>query len=85
MCSIMAHRGPDGQGIYFGDRVTLGHRRLSIIDLNSGKQPIHNEEEDIWVVCNGEIYNYQDLMTDSEEERSHILHKKRYRSYCSLL
>lgn len=60
----MAHRGPDDQGFYFGDQVTLGHRRLNIIDLNSGKQPIHNEEGNIWVVYNGEIYNYQNLTTE---------------------
>ena len=75
MCSIMAHRGPDGEGFYFGDKVTLGHRRLSIIDLNSGKQPIHNEEEDIWVVFNGEIYNYQDLTADLKK-RGHTFYTK---------
>ena len=75
MCSIMAHRGPDGEGFYFGDQVTLGHRRLSIIDLNSGKQPIHNEEEDIWIVFNGEIYNYQDLTTELKK-RGHTFYTK---------
>jgi asparagine synthase (glutamine-hydrolysing) len=73
MCSIMAHRGPDGEGFYFEDRITLGHRRLSIIDLNFGKQPIHNEDEDIWVVFNGEIYNYQDL-TDDLKKRGHTFY-----------
>jgi asparagine synthase (glutamine-hydrolysing) len=68
MCSALAHRGPDDQGYYCGDRATLGHRRLSIIDLNSGKQPIHNEEEDIWVVCNGEIYNYQKLTLELKKK-----------------
>jgi len=63
MCDSIAHRGPDDKGYYFGENVTLGHTRLSIIDLGSGHQPIHNENEDIWVVFNGEIYNYRDLTT----------------------
>lgn len=75
MCSILAHRGPDGEGIYSGEQVTLGHRRLSIIDLDSGKQPVHNEEEDVWVVFNGEIYNYQDLTADLKQ-KGHTFYTK---------
>lgn len=63
MCDSIAHRGPDDKGYYFGENVTLGHTRLSIIDLGSGHQPIHNENEDVWVVFNGEIYNYRELTT----------------------
>lgn len=58
MCDIIRHRGPDDSGMFSGDRVGLGMRRLSIIDLAGGHQPIHNEEESVWVVFNGEIYNY---------------------------
>jgi asparagine synthase (glutamine-hydrolysing) len=62
MCDQMIHRGPDDQGIYVKGNVGLGSRRLSIIDLDSGRMPIHNEDESIWVVQNGEIYNYPNLV-----------------------
>jgi len=61
MADSMYHRGPDDEGAYISGNVGLGHRRLSIIDLNRGKQPISNEDETVWIVFNGEIYNYQDL------------------------
>jgi asparagine synthase (glutamine-hydrolysing) len=61
MCDVMVHRGPDEDGVYIGDGVGLGMRRLSIIGLDSGRQPIANEDRTIWVVFNGEIYNYQAL------------------------
>ena len=61
MTDAMAHRGPDGQGQYVSGPVGLGHRRLSIIDLSTGAQPLANEDETVWIVFNGEIYNYQDL------------------------
>lgn len=69
MCNAMVHRGPDDEGIYLSDRYTsstnirvgLGHRRLSIIDLNTGHQPIHNEDRTVWVIANGEIYNFPRL------------------------
>ena len=64
MCSIMQHRGPDDSGTYYSKRVGLGHRRLSIIDLQTGKQPLSNERETVWVVFNGEIYNYRELRDD---------------------
>lgn len=70
MCDILGHRGPDDSGTYFDDSVSLGHRRLSIIDLDSGKQPIHNEDESVWIVFNGEIYNYSG-MRDELEKRGH--------------
>ncbi|HET6460290.1 MAG TPA: asparagine synthase (glutamine-hydrolyzing) [Syntrophales bacterium] len=63
----LAHRGPDGEGIYQGEGVLLGHRRLSIIDLVTGKQPMTNEDRTICVVFNGEIYNFQDLRRELEE------------------
>ena len=62
MCKTIAHRGPDQQGIYFDKHVSLGHQRLSIIDLSQkGKQPMSNEDGTVWIVFNGEIYNYLDL------------------------
>lgn len=64
MCNTMEHRGPDDAGYYHGHNVGLGMRRLAIIDLNTGNQPIANENRDVWVVFNGEIYNYQILRTD---------------------
>ncbi len=67
MCDIMAHRGPDGEGFYTNRNITLGHRRLSIIDLKTGDQPIYNEDGSVVVVYNGEIYNYQELRTDLEK------------------
>ena len=61
MTQIMEHRGPDDHGIYVGEHVGLGSRRLSIIDLAGGRQPIANEDETMWIVFNGEIYNYREL------------------------
>jgi len=61
MTQAMKHRGPDDQGIYSTEQVGLGSRRLAIIDLTGGRQPIANEDESIWVVFNGEIYNYREL------------------------
>ena len=61
MCDVMRHRGPDDEGTYLAGPVGIGMRRLSIIDLASGHQPIHNEDKSVWVVLNGEIYNYREL------------------------
>jgi asparagine synthase (glutamine-hydrolysing) len=61
MCQTMIHRGPDDEGIYTKGSVGLGIRRLSIIDLGGGHQPIHNEDKTIWIVFNGEIYNFLEL------------------------
>jgi asparagine synthase (glutamine-hydrolysing) len=61
MCGAMVHRGPDDEGVYVGDGVGLGQRRLSIIDLDTGHQPMTNEDGTVWIVFNGEIYNYQEL------------------------
>ena len=67
MCDAIAHRGPDDDGYYINERVGLGMRRLAIIDLAHGQQPIHNEDRTVWIVFNGEIYNYQELRTRLEE------------------
>ncbi|MFQ5788421.1 MAG: asparagine synthase (glutamine-hydrolyzing), partial [Thermodesulfobacteriota bacterium] len=61
MTDALNHRGPDDEGMYISQQVGLGHKRLSIIDLNVGKQPISNENGTVWVVYNGEIYNYKEL------------------------
>jgi asparagine synthase (glutamine-hydrolysing) len=64
MCDVIRHRGPDDQGTLVADGVALGMRRLSIIDLSTGHQPIHNEDRTIWVVFNGEIYNFRELRNE---------------------
>jgi len=61
MTDTMIHRGPDDSGTYVSGSVGLGHRRLSIIDLHAGKQPLSNENGQIWIVYNGEVYNYREL------------------------
>lgn len=64
MAAAIVHRGPDDEGFYSNSEVILGMRRLSIIDLAGGHQPIANEDESLWVVCNGEIYNFRELRAD---------------------
>ena len=76
MISVLVHRGPDDSGLYCSQqdavrssakpRAALGHRRLSIIDLESGRQPLANEDETVWIVFNGEIYNYHELRGNLE-------------------
>lgn len=66
MCQTIVHRGPDDEGIYAKGPVGLGMRRLSIIDLGGGRQPIHNEDQSVWVVFNGEIYNFPELRRELE-------------------
>jgi asparagine synthase (glutamine-hydrolysing) len=67
MCDIIAHRGPDGEGVYLSGSVGLGHRRLSIIDLSTGDQPMCNEDGSIWIVYNGEVYNFGELRGELEK------------------
>jgi len=64
MCRTIVHRGPDDEGIYAGTRVGLGARRLSIIDLAAGHQPLSNEDGSIWIAHNGEVYNFPELRQD---------------------
>jgi asparagine synthase (glutamine-hydrolysing) len=66
MCDVIRHRGPDDEGIHVAPGVGLGMRRLSIIDLSGGRQPIHNESRTVTVVFNGEIYNYRELRVELE-------------------
>ncbi|MCA9043788.1 MAG: asparagine synthetase B, partial [Planctomycetaceae bacterium] len=61
MTDAIQHRGPDGEGHHIEGAVGLGHRRLSIIDLEAGKQPLSNEDGTIWITFNGEIYNFKEL------------------------
>ncbi len=67
MLGMIRHRGPDEFGIYRDGWVNLGNARLSIIDLSGGQQPISNEDDTLWVVFNGEIFNYQELRPDLEK------------------
>ena len=64
MTGILRHRGPDQTGIYIDDGIGMGHARLSIIDLSSGLQPICNEDQTLWIVYNGEVFNYKELYDD---------------------
>jgi asparagine synthase (glutamine-hydrolysing) len=78
MSSVLSHRGPDDAGFYINAQhavssshvnIGLGHRRLSIIDLSeAGRQPMSNEDKTIWIVFNGEIYNFQSLRTELESK-----------------
>jgi asparagine synthase (glutamine-hydrolysing) len=61
MMDAVSHRGPDGEGAFVDGPIALGHRRLSIIDLNTGAQPMANEDRTVWIVFNGEIYNFPEL------------------------
>jgi asparagine synthase (glutamine-hydrolysing) len=71
MADAIQHRGPDDEGYYRSGPIGFGFRRLSIIDLNTGHQPISNEDGTVWIVFNGEIYNYQELRQDLRA-RGHI-------------
>jgi len=72
MCEVIRHRGPDDEGIHVEPGLGIGMRRLSIIDLAGGHQPIHNETGTIWIVFNGEIYNYRELRADLEARGHHF-------------
>jgi len=73
MTEAIRHRGPDDDGFYFGEGAGLGMRRLAIIDLKTGHQPIHNRDRTKWLVFNGEIYNYRELR-EKLEERGHVFY-----------
>ena len=72
MTNIMSHRGPDDEGIYVDDMAGLGQRRLSIIDLGSGHQPMCNEDASLWITFNGEIYNYKELGEELAAKGAHF-------------
>ena len=69
MRDIIRHRGPDDAGLYIDGPVALGHRRLSIIDIGGGHQPMSNEDGSVWIIFNGEVYNYVELRRDHLEGR----------------
>jgi asparagine synthase (glutamine-hydrolysing) len=71
MCQAIHHRGPDDMGIWCNRHVGIGMKRLSIIDLTGGHQPIHNEDKTCWIVFNGEIYNFKELREELEK-RGHV-------------
>ncbi len=77
MCEVLVHRGPDDTGFYIDkeNKISLGVRRLSIIDLKGGHQPIHNEDRMIWIVFNGEIYNFPELR-EFLEKKGHSFYTK---------
>ncbi len=72
MNRVISRRGPDDEGYYWNNRIGLGMRRLAIIDVKTGQQPVHNEDKSVWVVFNGEIYNYRELRAELET-RGHTL------------
>jgi asparagine synthase (glutamine-hydrolysing) len=76
MCDCLDHRGPDDSGLHLAGNVGLGHRRLSIVDLAGGHQPMSNEDDSVWIVFNGEVYNHADFRA-ALTARGH-----RYRSRC---
>ena len=75
MCEQIVYRGPDDEGLYVADGAGLGMRRLSIIDLSGGHQPVFNEDRSAWVVFNGEIYNFPELRPELEK-RGHRFYTK---------
>ena len=76
MRDVITHRGPDDEGIYIDENVGLGHRRLSIVDVASGHQPMTNEDGSLYITYNGEVYNHADYR-DELESRGHV-----YRTHC---
>lgn len=74
MADVLNHRGPDDEGLYVDGIVGLGHRRLAIIDLNDGHQPMCNEDGTLWIVFNGEIYNYRELRAHLEASHRFVTH-----------
>src|SRR5215471_13511798 len=76
MTEVITHRGPDASGFYVRNEVALGHRRLSIIDLATGDQPMTNEDSSLWITYNGEIFNHADLRPELERAGH------RYQSRC---
>src|SRR3989338_9733691 len=75
MVKALAHRGPDDTGVFIENDVALGANRLSIIDLAGGHQPLHNEDKTIWLVCNGEIYNFMELR-EYLSKKGHVFYTK---------
>src|SRR6267142_1674844 len=68
MTQAISHRGPDGVGFLQREGVALGHRRLTIIDLKTGQQPMSNEDESVWLTYNGEMYNFLELREELQQK-----------------
>ena len=68
MSSVLGHRGPDDEGVYVNPPVALGHRRLAIIDLEAGNQPMSNASGNLWLIYNGEFYNFQEERQELKEK-----------------
>ena len=85
MNACIVHRGPDEDGFYVKDSVALAMRRLAIIDLSGGQQPIFNSDRTKAIVFNGEIYNFQTLRADLEKQGDEFLYELRHRSNYSSL
>ena len=75
MTNALQHRGPDGEGIYCYDDWAIGHRRLSIIDLEAGQQPMWSEDNRFVISYNGELYNFRSLRADLERKVIHSVQK----------
>lgn len=73
MNDVLTHRGPDDEGLYIASDIAMAMRRLSIIDLQTGHQPIHNEDKSIWIVFNGEVYNFPELRGELEGKNHRFL------------
>ena len=76
MCEAQAHRGPDSRGLHVEDEVGLGIQRLRVIDLQTGDQPIYNEDGSVVVVLNGEIYNFRELRPRPAASRPSVRHRR---------
>ena len=72
MTGAIAHRGPDDESFHFEPGVALGARRLSIVDLSGGRQPLCNENGEIWVAFNGELFDYPELQRDLQARGHHL-------------
>ena len=83
MRDVLTHRGPDEAGLFADSQAALGHRRLSIVDLATGSQPLSNEDGSIWIAFNGEIYNHRDLRASSKTTTTSIARVPTPRPSCT--
>ena len=81
MRDVITHRGPDEAGLHCDAHAALAHRRLSIVDLSTGQQPLSNEDGSVWVVFNGEIYNHADVRNELEAHGHTLPHQVRHRNH----
>ena len=81
LTTVLSHRGPDDEGFFVDHGLGLGFRRLSIIDLTGGRQPMSNEDQTVTVVFNGEIYNFVELRAELTATGPHLSHLLRHRGH----